>query len=407
MNKSVKEIVTEGLQRFFGTDNADYMKLVSSYQSEKFNDLQKDINYFFQNISDIKKNWKHYEETYLKLYDSVSKDTFLGMLYAKVLMDPKYIEDVYSDEIIYFDEKIWGKFGEETYVDCGGYTGDTVIKFVNRCPQYKKIIVFEALPVAAKACNKRLDYLIKEGNLRVLENAVSDRHKRVYMSCDEMKGDGKISEMGNIEVQAVSIDQVIKEPISLIKMDIEGSEKEAILGCQNIIKQYTPKLAICIYHLKDDFWRIPELIMGINPNYNFIIRQHDPEVFDETVLYCVPKIQKNEVVSLNYTQVAKRLLFVREELQVYDAEEQKNILQHINDKKWFLFQIRQYRNRENELKEYIEKLEAGKEWLSNQLNNYKTLSSKQEKQISELKDWINELETGKRWLEEQWEKKVN
>lgn len=47
-----------------------------------------------------------------------------------------------------------------------------------------------------------------------------------------------------------------KEP-TFIKMDIEGSEQEALKGCKRILKELKPKLALCVYHKPEDLFEIP------------------------------------------------------------------------------------------------------------------------------------------------------
>ena len=69
--------------------------------------------------------------------------------------------------------------------------------------------------------------------------------------------------------------------------DIEGSELEALKGCQNIIKQYRLKLAISVYHMKKDIIEIPEYIMNLVSDYHFYLR-HYSSSFSETVLYALP-----------------------------------------------------------------------------------------------------------------------
>ena len=71
-------------------------------------------------------------------------------------------------------------------------------------------------------------------------------------------------------------------------MDIEGSEKEAILGAQKTIKKYKPNLAICLYHKPEDLWELPLLINKIEPNYKMYLRVHE-DLCLSTVLYCIYK----------------------------------------------------------------------------------------------------------------------
>lgn len=74
----------------------------------------------------------------------------------------------------------------------------------------------------------------------------------------------------------------------IIKIDIEGAEKEAIYGAKNIIREHSPVLLISLYHKPKDLWEIPVIINEINPNYDMHIRVHS-HLFIETVLYCIPR----------------------------------------------------------------------------------------------------------------------
>ena len=98
------------------------------------------------------------------------------------------------------------------------------------------------------------------------------------------KNDGTIKNAKIKSVEFVSLDKAIIEPITFIKMDIEGSEMRALKGAKQIITTYKPKLAICIYHKLDDLWRIPQYIHSLVPEYKFYIRHHSI-LYSDTVLY--------------------------------------------------------------------------------------------------------------------------
>ena len=74
--------------------------------------------------------------------------------------------------------------------------------------------------------------------------------------------------------------------VTYIKMDIEGEEYEALEGAKKVITEQKPKLAVCIYHKAFDIFKLPRLILEMNPEYLFYLRHYSFEG-GETVLYAV------------------------------------------------------------------------------------------------------------------------
>ena len=72
-------------------------------------------------------------------------------------------------------------------------------------------------------------------------------------------------------------------------MDIEGSEKKAIIGAKEHIKKEFPKMAISIYHSNSDLVEIYKLIKDLQPNYKFYLRYYGLKYFPtDYILYCIP-----------------------------------------------------------------------------------------------------------------------
>jgi hypothetical protein len=69
-------------------------------------------------------------------------------------------------------------------------------------------------------------------------------------------------------------------------MDIEGAEKEALLGAKRIIKTVKPKLCVCAYHKPEDIYELPKTILALNHEYKLYLR-HYTDVLYETVLYAI------------------------------------------------------------------------------------------------------------------------
>lgn len=418
---TIDEILFAGLRRFYrAVDHVPFEELVDRFNSEKFNELGEPLSYFRDNIEEIKQNFNKFENVYTNLTEEKSKIVFLNMLCAKIYMDLDCVRSAYDTENIYFDLSIWGKLTDEVYVDCGGYTGDTALSFICHCPSYRKIYVLEPLDEIKKNCEKNLDFFIKEGNATIINRAAYDKETRLKFAKNYGTGDSCIEEDGEIEVLSTSLDLAIKEPISFIKMDIEGSEKCALEGARLHIQADAPKMAVCVYHLSDDFWKIPELILNINPKYDFIFRQHRPDTFSETVLYAIPKQQpalskKTYSADIKYSRIQNSL----KQIRLVSYEEFDNLMDNVKDKAWYLYQIRMHNeeiqqlsdeknllhsNSEEQIllnKSWIDELQEGKDYLEHQLENYKAETERLTSALEEQKSWSDQLQQSKDYLEGQ------
>ena len=55
--------------------------------------------------------------------------------------------------------------------------------------------------------------------------------------------------------------------VDYIKADIEGEERNMLMGARNVLKIMEPKLAICTYHRTDDPLVLEQIIRAANPRY--------------------------------------------------------------------------------------------------------------------------------------------
>lgn len=92
-----------------------------------------------------------------------------------------------------------------------------------------------------------------------------------------------------MEVECRRLDSIFsgEECPTLIKMDIEGAEVEAILGAARIARQSRPVFAVCAYHRCEHLWTLPKLLKAANADYRIYLRRYAEECW-ETVYYAVP-----------------------------------------------------------------------------------------------------------------------
>jgi FkbM family methyltransferase len=87
---------------------------------------------------------------------------------------------------------------------------------------------------------------------------------------------------GNEFAVVDKLDDLIEGKVTLIKMDIEGAEMNALEGAARIITTQRPKMAISCYHScrngvytgNSDLFDVPAYVKSLVPEYNIYIRQH-------------------------------------------------------------------------------------------------------------------------------------
>lgn len=175
---------------------------------------------------------------------------------------------------------------DECFVDCGSYMGDTIQSFISQTDNcFQKVIAFEA----DRAVMPGLQALVNDiGARAVLYNAAVGAHDGVVHFAGDGIGGGRISATLGTEVRCVRLDHALgRDHASFIKMDVEGSELQALEGAHHIIWRDRPVLAICGYHKPDHLWRVLASLKNLAPDSALFVRSHCADGLD-TVCYAVP-----------------------------------------------------------------------------------------------------------------------
>lgn len=232
------------------------------------------------------------------LTDQASRDVLTGIANKRKVGIADY-SDIRSN-VGYFPDEIIKLSDNEVYIDCGVFNGDTIKEFIDAVDgKYDHIFAYEADIYNYKRAADSLYWFLDEDRISLFNFAVSDNEKEIFLhtglgasSYSDGLDDSSFTPADNksqvVKVDAISLDHHLKEinysPPTFIKMDIEGCEIEALNGAKEIIKEYNPKLAICIYHREMDFLDIPELIHSLVPEYKLFIR-HQGMLYFDTVLF--------------------------------------------------------------------------------------------------------------------------
>lgn len=115
-----------------------------------------------------------------------------------------------------------------------------------------KVFSFEPLPENISFLKKHLE-LNKLSNVNVIEKAASNKVSTVKFNLGENRSSGHISEKGEIKVETISLDELIKQgnpSPDLIKFDIEGAEYEALIGAKELLKNKKPVIFLATHSIE-------------------------------------------------------------------------------------------------------------------------------------------------------------
>lgn len=231
-------------------------------------------------VLDLSINKEHYYKAYNQLLDENSRKIFVALLRYRVFGKYELDKNLYAPDVTYFHSEHFKLGTNERFVDVGACTGDSIIDFLMKTDhQYDKIYAIEGNATFCSQLKEKLYMECEKGKIEVFNVGVGDQREVINYS-------GYRGGVGDEKLEIYPLDQLLEnKEITLIKMDIEGMELQAIEGAERIIKEQKPKLAICIYHLLRDIWEIQEKISSFVPEYKFLIEQPVNVYMSETVLY--------------------------------------------------------------------------------------------------------------------------
>jgi len=239
-----------------------------------------EINYY----KELWENRVKYHALYIKLYDDKSKYVLDRIIKFRKTFNTYHLYKISEPNYAqWFDPNILMKNVNHIYIDGGGYDGDTVKKFIEYNKKYKKIYYFEPDNYLYSKAKRSLK---QYKNVYIYNIGLSDK-KGVQSFLATGGTEGRFTQEEDHLVNIDSIDNVVNDKATLIKLDVEGLEADAIKGARSQIKMNSPFLAVAAYHKASDLWSIPFQIDTLNNNYRFKLR-HYTQVAYETVLYAVP-----------------------------------------------------------------------------------------------------------------------
>ncbi len=220
-------------------------------------------------IDYLKENERLFEKAYDLLEDEKSKEDFLNVLRFKISGKTEYLFSCQSEKEALYKE-VLPLTENETIVDLGAYDGDTIREFLSVTNgKYNKIYAFEPDEKNFRKLKAKTEGM---ESIELYNIGAYDKKETRYFA--KKKGRNSHEDPNGIPVQFDSVDNIVKDRVTFLKMDIEGSELKALDGAENTIRENLPKLYICAYHRNEDMFTLPLKIKELYDGYKIYFRHH-------------------------------------------------------------------------------------------------------------------------------------
>lgn len=230
----------------------------------------------------ITENEDKFDFVYNRLADEESRRVYLDILNYKISGKIDYLFGSFCKKNEIY-KNILKLTHNETIADLGAYDGDTVKEFINFSNgKYRHIYALEPDLKNFKKLVKNTQNL---PDISVY-NIGAWSHRDTLFFDNQSSRNSRLSASGT-PVEVRDIDSLIDDSLTMIKMDIEGSELKALEGAKKTIKKLHPKLYICAYHRNEDLFALPLKIWELDESYKIYFRHSKYIPAWESNFYCI------------------------------------------------------------------------------------------------------------------------
>lgn len=221
------------------------------------------------------------EQAYELMADARSRDVFAATVNFKLSGALHWLRD-YTDTRDTAMTHYLKPHTAEHFVDLGAYNGDTIRELLTYTGgKYASITALEP----DRKTFKKLKKYVEQQQLRDVQLV----NAGAWSAAGEMLFAGKAGrnsaltpvmhdvshDRHTVSVPVESVDHVLNgAPCTLLKLDVEGAERQALNGARHTIQTFRPRMSLSAYHRSEDLYELPLLLHEMCPDVRIGMLHH-------------------------------------------------------------------------------------------------------------------------------------
>ena len=213
------------------------------------------------------------QEAYGYLADETARQVFSDIVNFKVSGKIAYLRHCETDKQEVFSS-VLQPHTQEHFVDLGAYNGDTIRGLLSYAGgAYAAITALEPDRRNFRKLKKYAEEQLDAARIQLVQ--AGSWFEDTELTFAAKAGRNSALSAQGVRTQMRTVDSVLDgAPCTLLKLDVEGAEHQALLGAQETIRCYRPRLNVACYHRNEDLFDLPRQLKALCPAYQLYLRHH-------------------------------------------------------------------------------------------------------------------------------------